>query len=52
MDNPKELRVRWRAEHIAVVKEAAEDIGLSVTAYVKLAILERLSRDGYRVPSK
>lgn len=52
MDQKKELRVRWRADYIALIQEAAQDIGLSATAYAKLALLERLARDGYKAPAK
>lgn len=44
-DNTKEIRVRWTEEQVEAVSVAAAAIGLSVTAYTKLALLERLSRD-------
>ena len=44
-ENTKEIRVRWTEEQVEAVSVAAAAIGLSVTAYTKLALLERLSRD-------
>ena len=44
-DNTKEIRVRWTEAQVEAVSVAAAAIGLSVSAYTKLALLERLSRD-------
>jgi len=44
-EGTKEIRLRWTEEQVEAVSVAAKAIGLSISAYTKLALLERLNRD-------
>jgi hypothetical protein len=46
------LEVRAEPEWIARVFRAAERFGLSLSAYIKLAVTERLERDEATAPAK
>lgn len=42
----REIRIKWTEEMVEATMMAADKIGLNATAYVRMAILERLARDG------